>query len=528
MIKKIISLLLIISFVIAPFASGCQLTPVMPAAQQGALNLAGENPLTLDPALSMEISSHQYILQLFSGLVALDEKMNPIPDIASSWSVSDDGLTYTFKLRQGVKFHNGNSITAKDFKYSLERAAIPATRSRTASTYLGDIVGVAEMLSGKAKEISGVRVVDDYTLEIKIAAPRSYFLWKLSYPTAFVVDKANIAQGGEWWRKPNGTGPFKLKQWDNNKLVVLERNNFYYRDMAKVGSVAFQLYAGNPIDLYETGKIDVAGVGTDYIDKVSDKSGPFYQGLKVTPELSFSYIGFNFKRPPFDDVNIRRAFTMAIDKDKLISVIYRDMPQKASGLLPPGIPGYNENVSGINYDPARAKQLIASSKYGDVSKLPVITLTTSGLGGLISGYLEAVITQWKNNLGVEVKIRQLEPQLFQYRLDQELDQLYDFGWIADYPHPQNFLEVLFRSDAYYNYGGYNSASVDALLDKAGVEKDTNASLALYRQAEQKMVDDAVCIPLWFGRSYYLVQSYVKGYVQNPLGYVSLASVSVTR
>ncbi len=522
--KKLVSLLIVIALVITPFASGCNLTP---AAIGAILNLSGENPLTLDPALSMEISAHQYVLQLFSGLVALDDKMSPIPDIAASWGVSDDGLTYTFKLKQGVKFHNGDAVTARDFKYSWERACSPATRSRTAVTYLGDIAGAKDMVAGKAKEISGVKVFDDYTLEVKIDAPKSYFLWKLSYPTGFVVEKANAEQGGEWWRKPNGTGPFKLKQWDNNKLIVLERNSLYYREVSKIDSVVFQLYSGNPIDLFETGKIDVAGVGTDYIDKVTDKAGPFYQGLKVTPELSFSYIGFNCKKPPFDDPNIRRAFTMAVDKDRIISIIYRDMLQKAYGILPPGIPGYNGGLSGTNYDVAKAKELIASSKYGDVSKLTPITLTTSGLAGYISGYLEAVVTQWKNNLGVEVKIRQLEPELFQYHLDQELDALYEMGWIADYPHPQNFLEVLFHSDAYYNYGGYVSRDVDGLLDKAGMEKDTNNSLTLYRQAEQKIVDDAACIPLWFGRNYYLVQPYVKGYSVNPLGFAMLNSVSTS-
>jgi oligopeptide transport system substrate-binding protein len=261
---------------------------------------------------------------------------------------------------------------------------------------------------------------------------------------------------------------------------------------------------------------------------VMDKSGTFSQYLKITPELSFSYIGFNCQKPPFDDPDIRRAFTMAIDKDKIIAITYRDMLQKAYGILPPGIPGYNENVTGVGYDVAKAKQLIAGSKYGDASRLPPITLTTSGLGGYVSGFLEAVVTQWQENLGVEVKIRQLEPELFQYHLDRELDNLFDMGWVADYPHPQNFLEVLFKTGAYYDYGGYSNPAFDALLTKAGVEKDTNTSLTLYRQAEQMMVNDAACIPLWFGRNYYVVQPYVNGFSVTPLGYSMLSSVSTTR
>ncbi len=524
MIKKIISLLLILSLVIAPFASGCQITP---SSKGAILNMSGENPITLDPALSGEMSSHEYVLQIFSGLVALDEKMNPIPDIASSWGLSADGLTYTFKLRQGVKFQNGNPVTARDFKYSWERALTPATGSRTAPTYLNDIAGAVDMLTGRATELAGVRVIDDLTLEVRIDAPKSYFLWKLSYPTAFVVDQANVRQGGEWWRAPNGTGPFKLKQWDNNRLVVLERNSLYYRDVPMVDSVVFQLYAGNPIDLFETGKIDVAGVSTAYIDKVSDKAGPFAQGLHVVPEMSFFYIGFNCNKAPFDDPDIRRAFTMAVDKDRIISITYRDMVQKAYGVLPPGIPGYNETLTGVGYDVAKAKQLIAASKYGDASKLPPITITTSGYGGMTSGYLEALATQWRENLGVEVKIRQLEPERFLYHLDQELDSMWDMGWIADYPHPQDFIEILFRSGTVYNYGGYRNPAVDALLDAAAVEKDTGASLDLYRQAERQIVDDAACIPLWSGRNYYVVQSYVRGYAVSPLGFAMLNTVSMT-
>jgi oligopeptide transport system substrate-binding protein len=525
MLKKLISLLLAFTLLLIPLAGSCDFLPVPGTLSGAALNLAGENPLTLDPARSMEMSSHGYILQIFSGLVTLDDDMNPVPDIAASWSVSEDGLTYTFKLRPGVKFHSGAALTARDFKYAWERACSPATGSRTAATYLGDIVGASEMLDGKAKALIGVTVLDDATLEVKTGAPKSYFLWKLSYPTAFAVQPANVQAGGEWWRQPNGTGPFRLKQWDVNKLIVLERNQNYYRDLPKLNSVVFQLYTGNPIDLYEQGKVDEAGVGTEYIDKVTDKAGPFYRDLNITPELSFAYIGFNCRKPPFDDPDIRRAFNLAIDKDKIIAITYRDMLQKAYGILPAGIPGYNEKVKGAEYDVALAKALIARSKYGGGNAFPPVTLTTSGLGGYVSGFLEAVVSQWRENLGVEVQIRQLEPELFQYGLDRELDNLFDMGWVADYPHPQNFLEVLFMTGASYNYGGYSNPAADGLLEQAGVTRDLATSLSLYRQAEQLMVDDTACIPLWFGRNYYLVQSSVNGYRVSPLGTARLSSVS---
>lgn len=525
--KKIVYILLSVLLLGIILVSGCK--PALEAPTilpEGELNLYGIDPYTLDPALSGEMTSHEYIVQLFSGLVRLGDNLETAPDIARRWELSDDGRTYTFYLRKEVKFHDGREVKAEDFKYSWERASDPDTGSQTAATYLGDIVGVMEVLAGKSQEISGVRVIDDYTLQVTIDAPKSYFLSKLTYPTAFVVDRANVASGGEWWREPNGTGPFRLGQWDENNLFVLERNELYYGELAKVNSVVFQLWGGVPMNMYETGEIDVTDVSLSYIDKVMDKTGPFQRELAIVPELSFFYIGFNHSKPPFDDVNIRRAFSQAIDKDKLISLVFRDMMQRADGILPPGMPGFNENLSGLNYDVSRAKESIKASRYGDVSDLPPITITTAGWGGLISQDLEAIISQWRQNLGVEVEVRQLEPQRFFYYLKQEKDEMFDIGWVADYPHPQNFLDILFHTGVENNYGEYTNPEVDALLEMAGMEQDSELSLALYKQAEQKMVDDAAVLPLWFGENFTLVKPYVKGYTLNPLGSAMLNKVSI--
>ncbi len=531
--KRILSLILALALIGSLLVFylpgiGCQFWPESPspATSENTLYLYNEDPITLDPAISGEMTSHEYVAQIFSGLVRLDENLEPAPDIAQRWEVSDDGKTYTFYLREDVRFHDGRQVKADDFKYSWQRASDPATGSQTAATYLGDIVGVKDMLAGRSTEISGVRVINDYTLEVTIDAPKSYFLPKLTYPTAFVVDRANVESGGEWWRTPNGTGPFRLKQWEEDSLLVLERNELYHGKLAEVKSVVFRILGGVPMDMYETGQIDVAGVSLNYIDKVTDKAGPFYRELQVIPELSFYYLGFNTTRPPFDDVNIRRAFSQAIDKEKLASLVFRNMVQPAGGILPPGIPGFNEDLVGLDYDVATAKKLIASSKYGDVSKLPPITITTIGWGGLTSPTLEAIIQQWRQNLGVEVTVRQLEPERFLYHLREEKDEMFDIGWVADYPHPQDFLEVLFYSHADNNNGEYSNPEVDALLERAGVEPDYELSLSLYKQVEQKLVEDAACIPLWFGQNYILVKPYVKGYKLNPMGFAMLNTVSV--
>jgi len=282
------------------------------------------------------------------------------------------------------------------------------------------------------------------------------------------------------------------------------------------------------MNMYENGDIDVTTVSMSYIDKVTDETGSFHEELVTEPELSLYYIGFNTSKPPFDDVNIRMAFSYAIDKNKLASLVFKDMVEPADGILPPGIPGYNENLDSIEYDVAKAQELISTSKYGDVSELPPITITTIGWGGVISQELEAIIYDWQQNLGVEVKVRQLEPEVFLYNLKQEKDEMYYMGWVADYPHPQDFLDILFHSNAENNYGEYSNPEVDALLARANTEQDSELSMTLYQQAEQILVNDAACLPLWFGENYTLIKPYVKGYELNPLGFANLNTVTIER
>ena len=494
----------------------------------GVLNLADSDPTTLDPAVSTETTSAQYIMAIYSGLLKLDKTLEPVADIAQSWDVSADGTVYTFHLRQDVKFQNKKAVTAADFKYAWERAANPATGSRTASTYLGDIVGVNAVLAGQATSISGLKVVDSYTLQVTIDSPKSYFLYKMTYPTTFVVDQDNVKTGANWWHKPNGTGPFKLDQWAQGQFLILSRNDNYYGVKPELSQVKYSYFSGVSMDLYETGDIDVTGVSTVDIDKASDKAGTFYQDLTVSSNLSVTYIGFNCSKPPFDDVNVRKAFSLAIDKDKIVKLIYRDMEKRADGILPPGMPGYNPDLKQSVFDAAQAKELIKSSKYGDISKLPPIVLTAYGEGGNVGSLLQALVYQWEQNLGIKVTIRQLEQERYFYNTKEEIDNMYEMAWSADYPHPQDFLDVLFSSGSEYDYGEYNSAEFDALISRANLTQDQEQSFALYRQAEQVLMDEAGCIPLTFGENYYLVKPQVKGFSYNPLGFASLNEVTITK
>jgi len=352
---------------ISPTQSTVTTSPTATYQAGGTLNLYNTDPLTLDPAVVADSGSHAYVVQMFSGLLRLDENLLPTADIAKDWQVSGDGKTYTFNLRQDVKFQNtGRGVTASDIKYSWERACLPATGSQTAGTYLGDITGVANVLSGKAATISGVVVKDNYTLQVTIDKPKSYFLSKLTYPTAYVVDKEQ-ANKANWWLTPNGTGPFKLKSWTASTSLILSRSETYYGEKARVDTVYYGLYSGNPMDLYETGKIDITGIGGSYIYKVTDPAGQFYKQLTVTPTLSISYVGFNTAVAPFDDVNVRRAFCMAVNKELIASLSYNNTVTAAYGILPPGMPGYNAGLNGLKFDVNAAKQAIEASRYGDVT-----------------------------------------------------------------------------------------------------------------------------------------------------------------
>jgi len=518
-IWQIASLSLLLAALLVLPSTACQPS----SSGQGVLNLWDTGPLTLDPAISADVTSHMYVMQIFSGLVRLDHELNIVSDIAESREKSPDGKTYTFHLRQGVKFHSGRDVKAADFKYSWERACDPATGSGTAATYLGDIVGAKDMLAGKAEEISGVEVLDDYTLRVTIDAAKAYFLNKLAYPTAFVVDRDNVESGEGWWREPNGTGPFKLKEWKEEQWLILERSQIYYGEPAKLEQVVY-LLSGVPMTLYETGQIDVVSVYLAYIDRVRDETGPFYPELAVTPELSLYYIGFNTAQPPFDDVNVRRAFCHAVDKERIAKVILRDMINEADGILPPGMPGYNEALEGLDYDVEKAIELIAASRYGDVSNLPPITLTVEGYGNSIPSYLGAIIQEWQQNLGVEVSVRQLEPGNFLYNPKQEKDEMFELGWVADYPDPHNFLDILFYTGSENNIFEYSNPSLDASLDQAAIEQDGSLRLAMYQQAEQLVVDEAPCLPLFHGANYILVKPDVKDYELSPLGIPDLSKV----
>lgn len=470
------------------------------------------NPREYDPATTH--SSGDKLV--FSGLVSLDPQLNLIPDLAETWDVQQ-GTVYTFHLYQNAKFHDGRPVTAADFIYSWERAASPALKSDTVLTYLGDIVGVKEMAAGQSEHISGLKALDQHTLQVTIDAPKPYFLLKLTYPTAFVVDKANVESGAEWYRTPNGTGPYRLKEWRRFESMLYEANQDFYLGPPHIRYVSVKLFSGVDSRLYETGDIDIAGVSLYDLDRFLDPGEPLHDQLLAAPSLCTNFVVFDSTRPPFDDVKVRQAFTMAVDREKYVAVVMRGHALPAYGLYPPALPGFNVDLKGLPYDPARARQLLKESKYGGADGLPPVVYTSSGIGEYIWPGLATLAQMWKQNLGVTITIENLEPNYFLDAIySGKHGQLLESGWCADYADPENFADALFHSGSPQNNGGYTNPELDALLERARIEQDVAKRIALYQQAEQIIVQDAPVLFTTHSLSYVLVKPYVKGYKLTPI------------
>jgi len=502
-----------------------------PRGSGNTLNLLGAEPVTLDPALVTDATSAEYIVEIFSGLVTIDPDLKVQPDIAEKWDISQDGRVYTFHLRPEVKFHNGKAVTANDFKWSIERVADPRVNSPVASLYLDDIVGVMDKLAGRAQEVKGVRVVDDRTLEITIDAPKAYFLAKLTYPTAFALDRENVEKGGRTWTdRPNGTGPFKLAEFKLGERLVLERNaSFYGEPKPSVDKINFNLAGGSAMIMYENGELDATPVGLADIERVLDPTNPLNKELTVVaPTLTTFFIGLNNKIPPFDDLKVRQAFNHAIDKQTIAEVIFRKSRVPANGILPPTMPGYNPNLQGLTFDPDKAKKLLAESKYKDARNLPDITLTLSGGGADPGPVAQAVVGMLEQNLGVKVAVQLVETATFNSELRRQRFQMYEMGWSADYPDPQDFLDIMFHSKSANNYMAYSNPMVDQLVEAARTEKDQTKRFQLYQQAEQIIVTDAPWIPIFFNAEYWLTKPYVKGMIYPPMVIPKMKYVSIQR
>ncbi|MBN2085164.1 MAG: peptide ABC transporter substrate-binding protein [Anaerolineales bacterium] len=468
------------------------------------------DPRDYDPATTRSSGDKR----IFSGLFSFSPQLDLMPDLVESYTVRE-GRVFTFFLRANAQFHDGRAVTAQDVVYSWERAADPATDSDTVLTYLGDIVGVRERKAGQADHISGLRAVDARTLEVTIDQPKPYFLAKLTYPTAFVVDRANVESGPDWYRRPNGTGPYKLASWESMAEMVYERNENFYLGAPAIRYIVIRLYSGVPIRLYESNEIDIGSVYWYDVPRVSDPENPLYAELTGGADLCTQFVVFDNTRKPFDDPKVRQAFSLAFDRQQFVNLVFDGVALPATGLYPPGMPGRREGLESLRFDPSAAKALLSESRYaGD---FPVVLVTDAGYGSALSSDLAAMASMWKQYLGVTVRVENLQPEKFWDEIEAgRRGQMWSSGWCADYPDPENFADILFHTQGNVNEGGYSNPELDAILEAGRIEPDVQKRILLYQQAEDIILKDMPVLFTVHYLSYVLVKPYVRGFIHTPI------------
>jgi peptide/nickel transport system substrate-binding protein/oligopeptide transport system substrate-binding protein len=531
--KKIVfSMLLILllaACVPAPGNSGAPAASTGAGAQKLVWSIEGVSELPgLDPANPQNAQSVLAINLIFGGLVKLDAQLNVVPDGAASWQVSEDGKTYTFKIRPNLKFADGSAVTAKDFADSINRALQPETASYGASFQLQHVVGAKDVADGKAKEATGIKVVDDHTLAITTDDTVPYFLAQLTYPVTFVVPLKLIQEKGtSWTDQAYGTGPFRVKEWQHNQKLILTPNPNYWAGAVGVSEIELPFIQDSETayQLYRTGELDIMGsqqnpVPSARIPEVN--SSPDFHNVA---SFAVRYIGFNNKLPPFDNLNVRRAFGLAIDKVTLAEKVLNGAVGATDRILPAGFPGSQFPVKGLAFDAQAAKDELAKAGYSAEKPFPKINFTYGAEGDneRIATFLQQ---QWKENLGIDVTLQPLELATFSKNLDttyltpdQGL-QFYLSIWGADYPDPQNFVTQQLRSDSPNNNGHWSNAQ----FDEIGKQADTftgpaEARFKLYNQVEQIAVDEVGWLPLFAPRFSVLIKPYVSGIVPTGQGLI---------
>lgn len=486
--------------------------------------ISGEpKPEDLDPAVSTS-SAEDFTGLLFAGLVRLTPGMQIEPALAESWEIGGEGEIYTFTLRAGLKFADGSALTAQSVADSWERATNPELDSTTARTYLGDIQGVEEKLKGDAETISGLEVVDATTLKVTLLGARPYFLAKLTYPTAMVVDTRHIGNNSEWTWKANASGPFSIKEYKKGAAIIFERNPNYYQP-AGVRYLLFSFtWGGTPKSLFEDGEIDILPIGSEDVLQVNKDDDPSHDQMIVTPAMCTTLVQVNTTLAPTDDPKVREALALAIDRDELNEVLNNNLALPAGTILPPAMPGYSADLDEILFDAGAAKQALQDSTYA--GKDITLKVSVSGTAGKENPMISALAEMWKQHLGIRVQVVNLAPDDFIRAARENPGNLVMYGWCADYPDPENFLDLLYHTSSDFNVAAYANPSLDALLEKARTEPDVQQRLSFYRQVEETLLREYVSLPLFHGNSHVLVNPRVKNYVPAPLGIQQMQNITL--
>ncbi len=463
------------------------------------------NPVIYDPATGMGDR------RVFSGLVSLDPTLQVQPELAESWTISADGTVYTFYLRPNARFHNGRPVGAADVRYAWERALAPETGSEIVLTYLGDIVGAAERRAGNAAEVAGLRIIDDQTIAVTLNGPRPYFLHKLTNAPAVVVDRANVEQGDEWYRTPNGSGPYRLISWEAGKAKIYARNENFYAEPPAIPYLIGRLDVGyDAVYRYTLGELDQVRLESYERELLTNPELNLQADLREGVPLCTSFVALDTTRPPFNDPQVRQAFALAVDHTIYRTRAIEGANLPARGLLPPGMPGSTADLVGASFDPEAARQRLAAAGYAADTPLPPLTLTSSGYGFWTEPGVGVLVQMWEETLGATIQIERREPVVAAETTTLEEGHIRFSEWCADYADPENFADALFHSTAQQNIGRYANADVDGLLEQARSELDVNRRLELYQQAEALIVTDGGAIFLDHRIDAYLVAPRISG------------------
>ncbi len=488
------------------------------------------NPTTLDPAKVEDGDTIDVLQQVFEGLVAWDEKNNVVPRLAEKWEITDGGTSYVFTLKKGVKFHNGKEMTSADVKWSIERACNPKVQSAVAIAYMGDVVGVKEVVEGKATEVTGVETPDPYTVIVKIDKPRPYFLGKFTYLCSAVLCKTDVPADTEIKKAPEmiGTGPFMVSEFVPEQVVKLKAFADYHggapavaaieRPVVKDAVTRLSMFKTGQVDLVALERQDVVGIQADA--KLKDQ-------LKFYDRPSIFYMGLNVdKYPPFKDRRVRRAIAMAINKEQIVGELLGGQNKVANGVIPPGVKGSREMAAVLPYDVVAAQKLLAEAGFPGGKGLPPVELWFRDGRPDIKLVAEAVSSQLDKNLGIKSKLTLKEWRMYLEARNREEIPFFHMRWAADYLDPENFVTFFFATYGAENKVGYSNPALDALTSKADVMPDSEERLQLYQQAEDIALQDGILVPLYFQRDAELVSPRVKGLRESIFGHLPHTTVSV--
>ena len=496
-------------------------TPTRPSAS-GTLRLAGPSylPSTLDPALLGDADSAFLARQIWRGLVRLNDDLEPQPELAERIEIAADQQTYTFDLRLGLTFQDGTPLTAESVAASFARACNPEALNTSPDSigcgiYLGDIVGADAVLAGDATSLSGVVVLSDTQLQITLRRPAVAFLQILTGSPALIVDVTET-DDADWWREPNGSGPFALNEWSPTR-ITLDQVDTYLPGAAAVSHVELSTGSAalNALNAYEAGDLDVVDLPTYAIDRARTVGDPLHGGLVETPQLTTTFILVNPNIAPWNDIRLREAVFTGFERERVATTLLNGSVQVATSLVPPGILGIDWAVDLPAYDPVAAKSL--------ADALPAYDIPPALYDSVIAATVAEAVSA---TLSITVQAVQVEWPTYVAMMDERVLPAFVLTWIADYADPENFLTSMLHSDSPDNVIGYANPEVDALLDAAAVEPDDAARVRLYTAAEQLAVDDFVLLPLYVDVAYTVAQPWVLGWNVSPVGVLMLDDVQV--